>query len=274
MLPPLSRIRIRDGLSWPKGTAFTTPRTQWARDTGHPFGHETEGAYLIMVGPRLFDGDVALMDPATLVHEMTHVWQYKHGTLTEGHALVAHVHYSASDRLGTRRYEDLYAYEIGESWNDMGFEGQAQLVEEWYTSDKMSEKSDRWVYVKNVLFLEDRSARSLTLGELRLRDPDLPAEPFEGVRQVSFEEFPFSDDYLLRVLEQAIRPDDVPRLAARVKTLEHYFRQFRRLRLRDADALAARLDARKPGDRLAQAFHYHLSTPTRDGLIKVLRGLA
>ena len=62
--------------------------------------------------------------------------------------------------------DNLYQYEIGQSWDDMGFEGQAQLVQEWFTLDAMSETSDRWVYVKHVLMTGDVAARSLTLGEI------------------------------------------------------------------------------------------------------------
>jgi hypothetical protein len=56
----------------------------------------------------------------------------------------------------------------------MGFEGQAQLVQEWFTLDAMSETSDRWVYVKHVLMTGDVAARSLTLGEIMLSNPEFP----------------------------------------------------------------------------------------------------
>ena len=272
VLPKLSRLRIRDGLS-PNDTPFTTPRTQWARDTNTPFGHEVEGEYLIMVGPKLFDGDVSQDDPSTLVHEMTHVWQYKHGTLSEWHAATAHVHYWLRDKVGLGPYDKLYEYQIGESWDDMGFEGQAQLVQDWYQDDKMSETSDRWIYFKNVVLMDNPRARPLSLGELRTWEM-----PVDGLDQPSQhwsrEEVPFNDDYLRRVLEQPIGPNDVAKQAARVKTLEDYFRQLRRLKLTDAVALAARLKTPAPRDQLAQAFHYRLSTATTSRLLNILLGLA
>jgi hypothetical protein len=165
-LPVLDRIRIRDGLS-PTGTAFTAPREKVAAHHALPF--MTEGEYLIMVGPRLFEGDVAAMEPDTLVHEVTHVWQYKHGTLGEYEAAVKYIGAAA-----IRRTDNLYQYEIGQSWDDMGFEGQAQLVQEWFTLDAMSETSDRWVHVKHVLMTGDVAARSLTLGEIMLSNPEFP----------------------------------------------------------------------------------------------------
>lgn len=232
--------------------------------SGYPY--LGEGEYLIMVGPDLFEGDLAVDEPATLVHEMTHVWQYKHGTLTEFHAASAHVHYYVRGRT-----DQLYKYTLGDSWDDFGFEGQAQLVEDWYSLDEMSETSDRFVYVKKILLSGDWRAGNLTLD--KLRDPPLPGEPQVDDRRVSFEDVPFSDSYLLGTLEQHFQPNDILGLAARVKKLEGYCRQLRRLRLSDALTLSARLEAR-PGDRVAQAFQYNLSTATRNDLIKILRGLA
>lgn len=265
-LPNLGRIRIRDGLS-PTGTPFTAPRAKVVLVKGFP--HETEGEYLIMVGRTLFEGDVATMEPDTLVHEVTHVWQYKHGTMWEYGAALKHI-----GAAMLRRTNKLYQYDIGESWNDMGFEGQAQLVQEWYTLDGMSETSDRWVYVKHVLMMTDVGARSRTLGQLRLDNPEGAAEDVVLVRQMSFDDLPFSESYLQKLLDQVIPPSDVKGLAARVKSLDGYFRQLRRLRLQEAVALAGRLQASKSGDKLAHAFHYRLKTATRERLIKVLQGLA
>ena len=154
-LPTVGRIRIRDGIS-PKGTAFAAPRERVVLDSGMPV--RTEGEYLIMVGPQLFEGDVAAMEPDTLVHEMTHVWQYMHGTVGEYEAALKHLGAAA-----IRDTDRLYRYHVGQTWDDMGFEGQAQLVQEWFTLDNMSEATDRWLYVKHVLMLGEVGARSLTL---------------------------------------------------------------------------------------------------------------
>jgi hypothetical protein len=148
------------------------------------------------------------------------------------------------------------------------------LVQEWYTKDGMSETSDRWVYVKHVLMMGDVRARSLTLGQLRLENPELPSESIDHVRQVSFEDHPFRESYLQKLLDQVIPAGDVKGLAARVKHLDAYFRQLRRLRLQEAVTLAGRLQAKKSDDKLAHAFHYRLMTVTRDRLIRVLLGLA
>lgn len=268
-LPPLFSIRIRDGLT-PTGTPFTTPRTKVEVIGGYAI--ETKGEYLIMVGPRLFNGDLFDLEPGTLVHEMTHVWQYKHRTLTEFQGFRAHAHYAIRGKLGGRGTDYLYTYKIGGSWDDMGFEGQAQLVEDWYNIETMSETGDRWVYVKNVLMNGDLWARYSTLDDLR--EPMVPDDydPV-GERKVSRGEIPFQEGYLLDLLGQAIPLTDVPRLAARVKSLTTYFRQLRQQRPHEAIALANRLQVTRPGDKLAYAFNYRLKTVTRLNLIKVLRGV-
>ena len=254
-LPPLSRIRIRDGLST-IDTPFTTP------------GPGGSGLFLIMAGPRLYEGDLATDDPSTLVHEMTHVWQYDHGTLSELHAATAHVHYYLRNKT-----DRLYEYKLGDSWNDFGFEGQAQLVEDWYSIEKMDETTDRYVYVKNVLFYNDPDARSKELWEMR-QIGDIPATEKTPTpdRQVARETVPFSDGYLLSVLEKPYQASDMAGLAARVKVLEGYFREMRRVKSNEAVILAGRLKT-KPGDKLAQAFQYRLSTPTQFHLLHILQGL-
>lgn len=272
-LPPLSAFRIRDGLS-PTGTPFT------------------DSDYSIMVGPHLFAGDLSKDDPDTLVHETVHVWQYKQGTLTRAKALKAHVgaavlKYTPPIRLVPGRpprfiyvppprnwdpVANLYKYTIGNSWNSFGFEGQAQLVEEWFShsGQNMSLSADHYVYVKKVLYSGDPIARELTLAELKGAPPDKPEELDINVpdRQVAFEEdhfYAFS-----RYIEKKFRANDVAGLAARVKKLEDYCRKLRATRPADALRLAGRLQ--QPGDPVGRSFHYYLSRPTRELLLKILTG--
>jgi hypothetical protein len=262
-LPSMYRIRIRNGLSV-TGTPITTPRDGQMRIVGP----KPEREFLIMVGQRLFNGDVAVSEPSTLVHETTHVWQYFHHTLTEAHGAVAHIAYGAVGKTNS-----LYKYNLGQSWNSMGFEGQAQLVEDWYSTYNMSETDDRWYYVLNVLMLGDVAARSQSLNELKSKTPTYQPENLTPDRHISSEDVPFTEDYILTLLNQNIRPSEIPKLAGRIKDLDEYFRQFRKFRLNEATALATRFEQNKPGDKLAQAFHYRLSTPSRHRLIMVLRGL-
>ena len=148
-LPPLECIQIRDGLTT-TGVPFVTTGTTSKVLFGILAGRGEE--YLIMVGPRLFDEDLSHVAPATLVHEMVHVWQYKHKKLTELRGLIQHSLYYLKAKIGGRSQHHLYSYDLSQPWEQIGFEGQAQLVEDWYKLDYLSKTSERWQYLKQALF--------------------------------------------------------------------------------------------------------------------------
>lgn len=166
-LPPFSKIRIRNGLS-PNGTAITFP-------------NHYDGTYNISVGQHLFDNQLTdfQVDKETLIHEMVHVWQYYHGLLTRSHGIIAHVHRSIAGKLGGRDEDYLYQYDIlTDSWDDMGFEGQAQLVEEWYGAGMKGEDDDkRFCFVKKVLYDGNPAARKLNIIQLCEKDFYPPPSP-------------------------------------------------------------------------------------------------
>jgi hypothetical protein len=148
-LPRLDKITIGDG--------------QNARG-----GYWTSDDYQMNLGPTLWKVELTGFGAwrATLVHEMTHVWQYFNGTLTERHAFFAHAHYSM---LG--KDDDLYKYDVNDdSWDDMGFEGQAQLVEDWYKAGAKTE-DQRYIFIENILYTGDTKLGRLTAGELSLSFP-------------------------------------------------------------------------------------------------------
>jgi len=264
-LPALSSIQITNELS-PIRTPFTI------KSLG--------GGYYIHVGEYLYEYLMSGNNTATLVHEMTHVWQYHVGSLTSLHALSAHLHYGIRGRT-----DDLYVYDIHkDSWNDMGFEGQAQLVEDWFSpvdyehkdGDSMSETSDRFVFVKKILYGGDVVARELTLDELRIPlDQPAPSEIQLPDRHVAPDDAPplMSESALLDILKRRYYPNDIKGLAARVSTLEDYFGWLRRQRPSDAQAVTVRLQVRHPGDQLSEAFYDNLSRPTIKQLLNVLQGL-
>jgi len=150
-LPPLERIRIRDGLTT-TGVPFVTSGTTSKVLFGSLLTRPEE--YLIMVGPRLFDEDLTRVAPATLVHEMVHVWQYKHKKLTELRGLMLHSLYYLSGKIGGRGQHHLYSYDLSQPWEQIGFEGQAQLVEDWYKIDHMKQRGERWEYLKRTVFAD------------------------------------------------------------------------------------------------------------------------
>ena len=213
-LPRLSQIRIRNGES-PTGTAITI------RD-----GDD----YSIMVGQRLFDGDVAAMEPSTLVHEMTHVWQWYQGTLSKAHALSAHAHRWAAGKLGGRGTNYLYEYDIlTDSWDDMGFEGEAQLVEEWYSDGMGDEDHDkRYCFVKKVLYDRNVAARKMNIIDLCDKDFYGPPGPEPDPIRVTQKDDSFviilKGDALFDFDKSDIKPDAVKVLDVAAKTIQSVWR--------------------------------------------------
>jgi outer membrane protein OmpA-like peptidoglycan-associated protein len=215
-LPPLTQIRIRDGES-PTGTAITIP---------------LDDLYNIMVGKKLFYLDLADKDPSTLVHEMTHVWQYFQGTLSRAHALSAHAHRWAAGKLskGYRGTNYLYEYDIlTDSWNDMGFEGQAQLVEEWFSDGMGDEAKDkRFCFVKKVLYDKNVAARKLNIIDLCDEDFYGPPGPDPEPIRVTSKDDSFviilNGDVLFDFDKSDIKPAAVKVLDVAAKTIKSVWR--------------------------------------------------
>ena len=63
-------------------------------------------------------------------------------------------------------------------WNDMGFEGQAQLVEQWYHDGAKGEDDDkRFCFIKKVLYDGNAAARDLNIIKLCEKDFYPPPGP-------------------------------------------------------------------------------------------------
>jgi outer membrane protein OmpA-like peptidoglycan-associated protein len=212
-LPPLSRVRIRDGES-PTGTAITIP---------------LDDLFNIMVGKEYWL-DLADKDPSTLVHEMTHVWQYFHGTLSRSHGLSAHSHRWVAGKLGYRDTTYLYEYDIlTDSWNDMGFEGQAQLVQEWFSAGKGDEDKDkRFCFVKKVLYDNNFAARKLNIIDLCDKDfygpPGPDPEPIRVTQKDDSFVIILNGDALFDFDKSEIKPEAAKVLDVAAKTIKSVWR--------------------------------------------------
>jgi len=245
-LPRLDELPIADGVN-------------------HQGGAWTDSDYQINVGPRLFAGDLSVLEPDTLVHEMTHVWQYFNGTLTKAHAAFAQI------RAGMGGFtDDLYKYDLDGSWYDMGFEGQAQMVEDWYTMG-MKEEGYRYFFVKNIVWSGNKAAERQTRIELVLQGADMETSEEEVVPDratVHEPGAPLSDSYLISLLQPRYAADDVVGFGGRARKLEEVFRSAS---MGQALALFPRLVGRLPQDKVSIYFHDHLSTPTRTKLRQILQ---
>jgi len=115
---------------------------------GRPFTSIDVGIarYHIFIGPRAFDQSAVgtLEYQATLVHEMTHVWQM-HNSSWFGAVWF--------DSLKTQGCRQGNAYVYGEGnlnkpWDDFGVEEQAQIVEDWYKNGRRS-TDPRFHYIRD-----------------------------------------------------------------------------------------------------------------------------
>lgn len=250
-------------------------------------GEWTDSDYEINVGPGSFKQDLSIGSrlPATLVHEMTHVWQYYNHTLTKAHGFGAHLYSGATDwvqkkldRVLPGHWEDdeadnrLYKYDLDGSWEDMGFEGQAQMVEDWYEMG-MKEEGYRYFFMKHIVWAGDPAATKLTRTALAMRSPDITGAPVHiDDKAVAFNpRVPLSDSYLISLLQPRYAPDDVAGFGARAKKVEQVFQSTNMV---DALPLFARLVLRRSGDTVSTYFHDHLSTPTRTKLLQILQNRA
>ena len=247
-LPPFFKIRIRNGLS-PNGTAITFP-------------NYSDGTYNISVGQYLFDNDLTDFQSGrdTLVHEMTHVWQYYHGLLTRAHGITAHVHRNIAGRLGYPDEDYLYSYNIlTDSWNDMGFEGQAQLVEEWYHGGAKGEDDDkRFCFIKKILYDDNAAARALNIVNLCEKDFYPPPGPDPEPIRVTVKDDSFvmilNGDVLFDFDKFDIKPAAVKVLEKATKNIQALWRNGTVIRINGyTDSVGTNDYNNKLSDRRAQA---------------------
>jgi hypothetical protein len=266
-LPRLDEISIADGVNGNGG--------EW-----------TDSDYEINVGPRAFKTDLSNSDPATLVHEMTHVWQYHNHTLTKAHGFAAHLRAGATDwvqkkldRVLPGHWEDdeadnrLYKYDLAGSWEDMGFEGQAQMVQDWYEMG-MKEEGYRYFFMKKIVWGRDIAAAKLPRAELAMQRPDIPGAEEVNIHDTAVAQnpsAPLTDSYLMSLLQPRFMADNVAGYGARARKVEQVFRSTS---IAQALPLFTRLTLRNAGDKVATYFHGHLSTPTRTKLLQILQNRA
>jgi hypothetical protein len=95
------------------------------------------GVYQINMGDKAFDARAYTPSfKATLIHEMTHVWQGHHGRL----GLIAV--WGSSIICQIQRQGNAYLYGEGnlnrKDWGDFGAEEQAQIVQDWYENGMLT----------------------------------------------------------------------------------------------------------------------------------------
>lgn len=217
----------------------------------------SDGKYVMHVGEGYTGMSYRQVDQNLLIHELAHVWQGEHSSSSWNYVFSSMWHQALS--------ADAYDYDKRrwKHWDDYNPEQQAQIVEDWFAAG-MNEAEDydsrdtRFYYIKKHIrgesILEDWTlpvVRPLPKATLHV---ELPGES--------------PDPYLLPILKTRFDANDVSGFGGRVKKVEEIFKKLRPV---DAHILLRRLEARRNGDKVAQYFHEHLSTASRNALMKILK---
>jgi hypothetical protein len=257
---PYNQILISDGLG-DEDKPFTVPTSI---PLNLPFCANFNvkgGKFVIHAGEGYYGMSSRQADKELLIHELVHVWQGSNDTSWSW----AYVIFSVKDQLlaGRKAYE--YDARRLKPWNDYGPEQQAQIVEDWYaagmkTFDPDTEAGDRrFYYIKKHIWGEQ------VIGDWTL----IPIRPLELATLNVKPTFPdWMGPYLLPILQKPLSAEDHASIAARVRKLVDLFQD---LSPESSRELSVRLHARRPGDKLAEEFHYRLATSTRQRLMHILR---
>jgi hypothetical protein len=112
-------------------------------------------AFIINVGPDIYDNlaatDASRQDldaSATLVHEMTHVWQGRNSKLALSYVFGSVISQAFAKVDGSNAYD----YKPLRDWSSYNAEQQGQLVEDWYWAGQ-SASDARWPYIRDYVRL-------------------------------------------------------------------------------------------------------------------------
>ncbi len=257
---PYGLVLISDGLGG-GDRPFTVPTILPIHIPFYNFNVKGDGKYVIHAGDGYYGMSTLFKDKKTLIHELAHVWQGEHYKSWSWTYAV----FSLKDQALSG--DAAYAYDKTHlrPWDDYGPEQQAQIVEDWFadgmkTYDPTTDTGDlRFYYIKKHIRGEPVAGDWLMpvikpLPEGRLEVKEFPSWPLDG--------------QLLPTLERPLRADDQAGIAARRRDIEDAFQRISPGFARD---LISRLESRRPNDKLAQSFHYRLSTPERQKLLHILR---
>jgi hypothetical protein len=256
---PYHKVVVTDGLGG-GDRPFTLPTSMPATVF---FNVPTSaGKYAIHSGDGYYGMSYRQEDKELLIHELTHVWQGEHSGSSWD--------YVFGSAWSQALLDDAYAYDMMrlDEWDTYNPEQQAKIVEDWFAAGmKEGPENDRRFYYiqKNIrgeaVLLPDGRPYAgihtyrppLGLGEAKLKVDILGPSP---------------DPVLLPLLKKRFAADDVAGFSDRVRKVEEVFRD---LSAPNARSLLRRLEARNRDDKVAQYFHDHLSTKSRDALIEILR---
>ncbi len=139
-LPPWSWIGVTNGLNG-DGGPWTVDRSWGDILQGAPEIARSPLKYLMGFGDDA-SKDLSIADPGTLMHEMTHVWQYYHNgssAITGLRCLYAQGNVPIVKGVG-------YGYKAGDPFCDYNMEQRAHIVEDW-TMGGQKEDDELFPYI-------------------------------------------------------------------------------------------------------------------------------
>ena len=95
---------------------------------------------------------------AVFIHEMTHVWQYFHGS------------YVKLSSIWAQTVGEGYTVVAGKAWDDYNVEQQATIVENWYAGG-MHTGADEYPYIEKILRKGGGPGKSKSLVDLKAWTP-------------------------------------------------------------------------------------------------------
>jgi hypothetical protein len=117
--------------------------------------------FTIYWGEVIYNGSAAQIDPVTLIHELTHVWQGHHdknvlsymaeSAISQGKAI-----WHTGDRNNAYHYDKSKYH----NWSDYNVEQQANIVEDWFNPGEgnQSTSDPRYPYIANNIRAGNQSA--------------------------------------------------------------------------------------------------------------------
>jgi hypothetical protein len=251
---PYDRILISDGLGY-DDRQFTVPTSLPATFLFNVDSDDYD--WVLHVGDGYYGMSYAAEDKATLIHELTHVWQGEHSSYSWNMVVRAGL---AQADLGEKAYE--YDHRYYRRWTEYNYEQQASIVEDWFKDGMVEdpEKDLRSYYIKRYIRGErvDRD----WIAESHVIRPLEAATLHVDVR------LPSIDGQLIQLLEPRFAATDRAGYGARSAKLEALFRQ---LSGQYASELLPRLTKIVAKDRVSELFHDRLSTELRNRLVKILQ---
>ncbi|MBC7910899.1 MAG: hypothetical protein H7Y30_10395, partial [Pyrinomonadaceae bacterium] len=126
--------------------------------------------YTIYWGEAIYRESAAQVDPVTLIHELTHVWQGHHGWNTMAYmAQSVMAQGQAMWRTGNRNNAYPYDQSSYRNWNEYNVEQQASIVEDWFNPNvkkgggNQSVSDPRYPYITENIRAGKRSATYVPL---------------------------------------------------------------------------------------------------------------